>query len=169
MKRYCFDNSGFSNPHETMPEDIPAFAALWEKLTEYVLTGEIAVTSEIYEEMRHIPGAFGECLKDNRSQLLLEVGDASWDSLTYINHYKRMQERYVKFLSEYSHGGSKKTIGLKDLTIISLAKTLGLPVVSMERSAMPSTMKRRIPDICQAESLLHYSFNDFLRLEGIGR
>ncbi len=80
-----------------------------------------------------------------------------------------MQEHYAEFISEYSHGGSKKTIGLKDLTIISLAKTLTLPVVSMEKPVRASShKKRRIPDICDAESVLHYSFIDFLRFEGIG-
>lgn len=98
----------------------------------------------------------------------MEVGDASWDSLTYIKHYKRMQLQYHAHLSEYAHGGSKKTIGLKDLTIISLAKTLGLPVVSMEVTALASPTKRRIPDICAAENVLHHTFNDFLRIEGIG-
>ena len=119
--------------------------------------------------MCHIPGDFGECLNDNQELLLLEVGGASWDALAYIAHYKRMQKEYAPFLSEYSHGGSKKTIGLKDLTIIALAKTLGLPVVSMEKSVLPSDSKRRIPDICQAEEVAHYTFNEFLRLEGIGK
>ena len=169
MKRYCFDNSAFSNPHETMPEDIPAYAALWGQTRDYVLTGQIAVTTEIYQEMCHIPGEFGQCLNDNKELLLMEVGNESWDGLAYIDHYKRMQKQYAAFLSEYSHGGSKKTIGLKDLTIVALAKTLGLPVVSMEKSALPSDTKRRIPDICAAESVPHHSFNEFLRLEGIGK
>lgn len=169
MKRYCFDNSAFSNPHETMPEDIPAYEPLWAHLTEFVLTGQIAVTKEIYDEMCHIPGNFGQCLRDNGELLLLEVGDDSWNSVAYIAHYKRMQKQYEAFISEYAQGGSKKTIGLKDLTIIALAKTLKLPVVSMEKTAMPSETKRRIPDICDAENVLHHTFNDFLRLEGIGK
>jgi hypothetical protein len=168
LKRYCFDNSGFSNPHETMPEDIPIYAPLWGKLQEFVLSGFVAVTWEIYREMCHITGGFGQCINDNKDLLLMEVGDPSWDSLAYIDHYKRMQLRYHAYLSEYAHSGSKKTIGLKDLTIISLAKTLGLPVVSMEVTALPSPIKRRIPDICAEENVLHLNFNEFLRIEGIG-
>lgn len=77
MKRYCFDNSGFSNPHETMPEDIPIYAPLWQKMKDFVLTGEIAATSEIYFQMCKIPGSFGQCLRDNKSLILMEVGDPS--------------------------------------------------------------------------------------------
>jgi len=151
-----------------MPEDIPVFAPLWTDLSDFVRTGAVATTWEIYKEMCHITGEFGRCLKDSRDLILMEVGDGSWDSLTYIRHYKRMQQQYHQFLSEYAHLGSKKTIGLKDLTIISLAKTLALPVVSMEVSALPSPTKRRIPDICSAENVLHLTFNEFLRIEGIG-
>ena len=66
-----------------------------------------------------------------------------------------------------AQSGSAKTICLNDLTIIALAKTLGLPVVSMERlvSEGPGTKKRRIPNICKAEGVEHLSFNDFLRRE----
>lgn len=168
MKRYCFDNSGFSNPHETMPEDIPVYAPLWAELRDYILSGHVATTWEIYQEMCHIPGAFGECLKAQKDNLVMEVGDSSWPFQRYIDHYKRMQLQYHDFISEYAHSGSKKTIGLKDLTIIALAKTLGLPVVSMEVSVLHSPFKRRIPDICTLENVAHHTFNDFLRLEGIG-
>lgn len=151
-----------------MPEDIPAYAPLWRDLRGYVLTGQVATTTEIYQEMCHITGDFGQCLRDNRDLVLVEVGDPPWDSLAYVGHFKRMQLRYHAFISEYAHLGSKKTIGLKDLTIISLAKTLSLPVVSMEVTALPSPTKRRIPDICQEENVLHLTFNEFLRIEGIG-
>jgi Domain of unknown function (DUF4411) len=101
--------------------------------------------------------------------LLMEVGDASWDFEAYIRHYNRMQTAYHAHISEYSHGGSKRTIGLTDMTIVALAKTLDLPVVSMEASVRhQSPDKRRIPDICHAEGLVHYTFNEFLKKEGIG-
>ncbi len=58
---------------------------------------------------------------------------------------------------------------MNDLTIIAMAKTLGLPVVSMEKavSEAPGTKKRRIPNICKAEGVLHLGFNDFLHQEGL--
>ena len=151
-----------------MPEDIPVYAPLWVELTEYVLTGQVATTWEIYQEMCHIPGAFGDCVRANKGLLVMEVGDSTWAFSHYISHYKRMQMQYHGFISEYAHRGSKKTIGLRDLTIIALAKTLGIPVVSMEVSVLHSPSKRRIPDICKLEGVPHHTFNDFLRLEGIG-
>ncbi len=76
-----------------------------------------------------------------------------------------MQDDHKEFISEYT-GGSSKTIGLKDLTIIALGKSLNLPVVSMEiRVRQRSDKKRRIPDICDAEGIKHLSFNDYLRSE----
>lgn len=59
-------------------------------------------------------------------------------------------------------------ICLKGLTAVALAKTLRLPLVSMGSSAAPSPKHKRIPDICQLESVLPYSFNDFLKIEGLG-
>lgn len=151
-----------------MPEDIPIYAPLWAQMRDYVLSDRIATTAEIYGEMCKIAGDFGQCIRDNKALILMEVGDDSWDSATYIAHFKRMQNDHHPFISEYSYGGSKRTIGLKDLTVIALAKTLGIPAVSMEVTALPSPTKRRIPDICAAENVLHHTFNEFLRMEGIG-
>lgn len=57
---------------------------------------------------------------------------------------------------------------MPDLTIIALGRTLGLPVVSMEVTALPSPDKRRIPDICDLEGVVHHTFNEFLKIERIG-
>ncbi|WP_202309797.1 DUF4411 family protein [Mesorhizobium sp. L-8-10] len=163
MRRYCFDTSGISNPLETMPEDI--HKTMWAGFCERVEDGLIGATTEIHDEMCHIPGDVGACLIANKSTIVLEVGE-DWDWRTYIEHAQRMQVDHKDFISEFT-GGSAKTICLNDLTIIALAKTLGLPVVSMERlvSEDPSTKKRRIPNICKAEGVEHLSFNDFLRRE----
>ena len=79
-----------------------------------------------------------------------------------------MQVDHKDFISEFT-GGSARTICLNDLTIIALAKTLGLPLVSMERlvSEEPGSKKRRIPNICNAEGVKHLAFNNFLRREGL--
>ena len=168
MKRYCFDNSGLSNPHETMPEDIPVYAPLWREIMAFIAKGEIATTAEIYGQMCKIRRDLGKCIQDNKGQILLEVGDVSWDFQAYINHFVRMQKAHHAHISEYSHSGSKRTIDLPDLSVIALAKCLELPVVSMEVTAHPSPDKRRIPDICAAEGVVHHTFNDFLRFEKIG-
>jgi hypothetical protein len=39
LKQYCFDTSGLSNPHETMPEHIPAFKALWTGTQDRIIAG----------------------------------------------------------------------------------------------------------------------------------
>lgn len=168
MKRYCIDTSGFSNPHETMPEDIPVYAPLWDQLRAFILTGSVATTPELYFQMCKITGEFGQCLSDNKPLIVMEVGDDSWDFPTYIQHFKRMQVAYHAHISEYSHAGSKRTIDLPDLSIVALARTLNLPVVSMEVTALPSPDKRRIPDICNLEGVAHHTFNEFLRIERIG-
>jgi hypothetical protein len=56
---------------------------------------------------------------------------------------------------------------LNDMSIIALAKCLELPVVSMETRIIDlnSSSKRRIPNICDAEGIVHHTFNEFLRTE----
>ena len=166
MKRYCFDTSGISNPLETMPEDI--HKTMWAGFCVRIEAGHIAATTEIYEEMCHIPGPVGTCIVECKKQIVVEVGENDWDWRTYIGHVQRMQVGHKNFISEFT-GGSARTICLNDLTIIALAKTLGLPLVSMERlvSEEPGSRKRRIPNICNAEGVEHLAFNNFLRREGL--
>jgi len=71
MKKYCFDMSGISNPLEAMPEDI--HRSMWAKIKAIFASGQIAVTKEIYDEMTHIPGSVGDCIRDNEQKLVLEV------------------------------------------------------------------------------------------------
>ena len=167
MKRYCIDMSGLSNPasEDVAPQDI--HLTLWARIHDIIAAGFIAVTEEIYEEMTHIPAPLGDCVKGNKKALLLEVDDDSWDVDTYISHATRMQDDHQKFIREFN-GGGMGTVGLNDISIIALAKTLALPVVSMEkRKAHQSQKKRTIPDICDAEKVTHITFNEFLRSEGI--
>jgi hypothetical protein len=83
MKRYCFDTSGISNPLEAMPEDI--HQSMWGGFkTKCLESAIIAVTQEIYAEMEHIPGTVGQCIRDNKANLIMEVGE-DWDwALTSI-------------------------------------------------------------------------------------
>ena len=159
--------SGLSNPasEDVLPQDI--HVSLWSKIQAIIIDGSIAVTEEIYDELTHIPGDLGECIKEHKAALLLEVGDESWDGETYIAHGIRMQDDHQKFIREFN-GGGKGTVGLNDVSIIALAKTLKLPVVSMEKpKAHASQKKRTIPDICAAENVTHMTFNDLLRAEGV--
>jgi Domain of unknown function (DUF4411) len=165
MKKYCFDTSGISNPLETMPEDI--YDSVWIKVKEIVSLGHIAVTKEIHDEMCHIPGSVGQHIKENKSVMIMEVGDTNWNWSVYVDYAKDIQENNHEFISEYN-GGSPKTICLTDISIIALAKALSLPVVSMEARVVDSTAKkRRIPNICATEAVEHLTFNDFLRRENV--
>lgn len=159
--------SGLSSPLENMPEDI--HAVLWSRIAMIVKNGKFAVTTEIYEELEHLPGPIGDCIKANKDKLLLEIEDSDWDWQTYLAHVERMRGAYAEVISE-NNGNRKNTIGFNDLSIIALAKTLGLPVISSEKklaTAQDSKKRQKIPDICDCEGVLHMSFNDLLRKEGI--
>lgn len=163
MKKHCFDTSGISNPLETMPEDIHESA--WTKIKEKISSGEMAVTREIYDEMTHIVGTVGQCIKDSEAELLLEVGEGDWDYDTYTAEAVRMQDAYAEFIAENT--GKSGTVGLNDISIIALAKTLKLPLVSMEVSVRDSTTRRRIPDICKLEGVQHLTFSEYCRAENL--
>jgi hypothetical protein len=165
MKRYCLDMSGFSNPLQSIPEDI--YVTLWAKLCEMVVAGDFAVTDEVYEELTHIPGDVGQCIKDHKAELVLEVGSGDWDWTSYLEHYDALHGGYEPWI--VGTGGSKVSLSTADLSIVVLAKTLALPVVSMEIpcGTQPGTKSKKIPDVCKAEDVLHMTFNDLLRAEGI--
>lgn len=165
MKKYCFDTSAISNPLETMPEDI--HTSLWAEVRARIAAGIFAVTREIFDEMAHIQGATGECIRANELNLLLEVNDRSWPFERYIEHAARMQIDHARFIRE-NLGDRRGTVGINDISIIALGKCLGLPVVSMEkRKAHQNGKLRQIPDICDSEGICHMTFNEFLRAEWI--
>jgi Domain of unknown function (DUF4411) len=159
--------SGVSTPLEFIPEDI--HPSIWSGVAGLVAAGKFAVTVEIYEELCHLPGPFGECIKANEDNLQMEIEEDSWDWISYLAHYDAMKTKYASVISEYN-GNRKNTVGLKDLTIIALAKTLNVPVVSSEKrlnSLQDSEKRQKIPDICDKEGVEHMTFNDLLRAEGI--
>jgi hypothetical protein len=152
-----------------MPEDVALYRPVWDCVIAAIKSGKIAVTAEIYAELCHITGNVGECIRASKDRMLVEVDDCSWDSATYIFHFNRMRKAHHDWIAEYSMKSPAKTIGLNDLTGVALAKTLKLPIVSMESSAAPSPKHKRIPDICALESVIAYDFNTFLKIEGAGQ
>lgn len=166
MKRYCFDTSGISNPVETLPDDI--YEPIWHGVIRLIEDGSIAVTTEIYDQMHgSIQSLVGECIDRNKANMLLEIGDEDWDHSAYTAVVRAMQIRYRQYIREYI-GGSKRTVDLADISIVALAKSISLPLVSMENSSGNSLKHKKIPDICALEQVEHLSFNKFLRREGIG-
>lgn len=165
MKKYCLDTSGFSNPIQGMPEDI--YVSLWAQICGRIMTGDFAATAEVYDELTHIPGDVGQCIIDHEAEIKLEVGAGDWDFATYIAHFDAVFPKYEPFIN--GTGGSKMSLSIPDLSIVVLAKTLALPVVSMEIACAhnPGSQRRKIPDVCAAENVAHMTFNDLLRAEGI--
>jgi len=148
-----------------MPEDI--FPILWSRICAEIENGKFAANLEIYDELTHLSGSVGECIKRCKSNLVLEIGEGDWDWSDYLSHVERMRVQHKSFISEYN-GNRKFTVGLNDVSIVALAKSLGLPVVSMESvSFQASQVKMRIPQLCAIEDVQHMTFNDLLRLEGI--
>lgn len=128
-------------------------------------SGAIAVNKEVLDEIVYIPSGIGDFVSENSKLILLEVGQSHWDWNSYLEHNTAAQDKYHDYISEFNKN-IKGTIGLNDLSIISLAKILELPLVSMEkRIGKNSPCRRKIPDICDYEGVEHLDFNDFLRRE----
>lgn len=165
MKRYCIDTSAFSNPLMAMPQDI--HVKFWQSIMAKIEMGKLAVTFEIYDELTHLEGEMNDCILGNKDVLLLEVGQAGWNWQDYLNNSTALNLKYKDFISE-NLNNIKGTVGIVDMSIIALAQTLDLPLVSMEKETnLQSDKRRHIPDICKLEGIKHIDFNDFLRLEGI--
>ncbi len=163
-KKYCMDTSALSNPLQAMPPDI--HKSMWAAIVGQIEGGIIAVTSEIYSELLAFDVDMpNNCIADNRKKLLLEVGHASWEWASYARLLSHLLDKYHDYLSE-NQNNSRKTICKNDLTTIALAKSLVLPMVSMENKIAPRAIQKlRIPDVCEREQVEHMWFNDFLRNE----
>lgn len=164
MKAYCIDTSGLSNPLGNMPEDI--HPSLWKAVAGIVLSGKLAATAEVYKELTHITGDIGACINAGKSSLQLEVDDSSWDGMQYLAHATRMQIAHAAVIRE-NHSGRKTTVGLNDISIIALGRSLGLPVVSSEVPRPANSTWKSIPCICRLEGVEHLTFNEMLRRERV--
>lgn len=164
-KKYCVDTSGFSTPHEQLPYDL--FGPIWDGVMRVIELGGIAVTTEIFEEMLSIPDEIGHCIGQSKESMVLEIGSGTWDWQRYVSINTDLLKKHEHVISEYS-GGSPKTVCVNDMSIIALAKSLGLPVVSSESYVNDKKAKKQhIPNICEKEEIEHLTFNEFLRREGI--
>jgi Domain of unknown function (DUF4411) len=163
MPKYCVDTSGLSHPYEEIPEDI--HPSLWKRVRGTIAAGHVAVTEEIFDEITKIRGGLGDYLDKKKALILHEVTKGDWNWQQYLKHANNMELAYKPYIREFC-GGSAKTICISDISIIALAKTLKLPVLSMEKPVDKNSKKRHIPDICAAESITHVSFNEFCRKEG---
>lgn len=149
-----------------MPEDI--YKTLWQNVVAKVESGIFCWNQEIADEMSSIYGMIGDALKSCNRSCCYELGKGDWDWRAYIKTNNLWKGQFRQFISEYN-GNRKNTIGLNDLSIVALAHTLGLPVMSMEAPNLgqPSQTKIRIPDLCEKVDVEHLNFNDVCRKEGI--
>jgi hypothetical protein len=159
MKKYCFDTSGISNPLEFMPEDIHGW--MWNRMIEFIQSGAVAVTKEIYDEMIHIGGRIGDCIRKNEDMMVLEVNKGDWGWEVYTRHVAEMQQRHHHFISEYN-GGSRRTICLNDLSMLigltpkatscSMRGERSIPPCSPRRSCSPATISRSLAPCLSSRS-----------------
>lgn len=149
-----------------MPEDI--YVTLWAAVRERIKAGVFCWNAEIAKELESIDGQTGQCIKDCTDAMCFEIGVGDWDWQAYIAHVERCRVQYRQYISEYN-GNRKRTVGLNDVSIVCLAKTLGLPILNMEapNRHQGSDSRMRIPDLCIAEGVEPYDFVRFLRSEGI--
>jgi hypothetical protein len=147
-----------------MPDDI--FYSLWTEVVRVIESGVLCWNVEIAEELKSIPGRVGACLSGCK-ECCYEVDKDNWPVQEYLENVERMREFYRQYIAEYNN--RKSTVSLNDVSIVALGKTLKLPVISMEAPNPSgwSTVRMRIPALCEAESVMHLEFNDFLRREGI--
>jgi hypothetical protein len=149
-----------------MPEDL--YGPVWIKVIGLVRAGIFCCNAEIAEQYMHIEGAVGDCLREHIPTMLYEIGRPHWDWNGYVSHFNRMKVVYQAFISEYN-GNRKNTVDVSDVSLVALAKTLCLPVVSMEGfdRGEGSAKKMRIPRLCDCEGVDHKTFNELLRTERV--
>ncbi|MEQ9814436.1 MAG: DUF4411 family protein [Azospirillaceae bacterium] len=166
MHKYCLDTSGISNPVMEMPETI--YVSLWGQVVKLIHGHIFCWNYEISVELKSVYGVAGDALKSCNGECCFEVGVGDWGWEEYLAWVESWRKKYNDYISEYN-GGRKNTISLNDLSIVALAKTLGRPVVSMEKRNLgpPSATKMRIPDLCDREGVDHLNFNEFLIAEGV--
>lgn len=149
-----------------MPEDI--HTTLWPNVISKIEAEIFCWNVEIAEEMNSIEGSVGTALNGCNGSCCFEVDKGDWDWQSYVEINNAWRDDFRQYISEYN-GNRKNTIGLNDLSIVALAHTLELPMVSMESPNLGqlSETKLRIPDLCNMVGVIHYNFTQLCRIEGI--
>lgn len=166
MPRYCLDTSGITNPLLDMPPDV--HVTLWHEIMRLIQEGVFCWNMEIWIELSpSVSGEIGECLALSNELVCFEVGIGDWPWQKYLKNVELIRAKYKDYISEYN-GNRKGTISLNDCSIVCLAKTLDLPVMSMEKpNRQPSKKRIRIPELCEREGIMHYDLTELLRAEDI--
>lgn len=165
-KRYCFDTSAFSTPLEQMPVEI--HRRFWANVVSFLELGEFAMTEEVFDEAAVIKAPIGSTIASVKRDVIYRLGETHWDSAAFAHHFDHCRIEYRQFIHEYNGLKKAQTVGLTDVGIVCLAKTMSLPLVSSEVPLKgPSPKKLKIPDLCGKLKVEHLTFNEFLIAESI--
>jgi len=152
---YCIDtNVILSFLSETDDEFYGAdiFKEQWHQIEQRIQSGEIVAPREVERELgRHAKkrAKVGPWLKTRR-YMFCDVDSAQ------LEFAKRVVNKYP------AYGRDNNYLG--DLTVISLAGSRGLAVISLEQPVQQSGQKRpKIPNVCNEFGITHLSVSGFLR------
>src|SRR5712692_6873678 len=143
---YAFDTSAFLH----VPK-LPNQNLAWDTIEALVQADRLKTVIEVMDEIQRLDDAIYGRLRVYRDLLVYR------DSLTLIPECRRIVNKYPKMCRP------RAARNVADPWVIALAKTLGLVVVSGEETA--SEMGKKMPDVCKAENLKHYSLAQFLKAE----
>ena len=155
----------YDSPRVNAPD---VHVTLWKVILEHTERGTFCWTEQIWQQLKLIQDSrILDCLNHCNRSACLRVGEINWPDQLYLDHLERIQDTYRDYISELNEK-RKRTIDLVDCSIVSLAVTLNLPVLSMEKPIGPSsTIRLKIPDLCAREDVQHYDLTGFFRTEGI--
>ena len=165
MKKFVLDTSGLSKPIQDMPPH--RHKRLWNCIKQSIGNGVFATTEEVFEEeMLLLPDGIGAYMADNRSSIVLDFGDPYVNWNDYVITANEMQILYRES-TQRTLQGRTDTVGIKDISVVALAKVLNLPLVSEAALIHDTsqTYKRKIPNVCAEYSVKHLSFNEFIDAE----
>lgn len=166
MTNYCLDTSGVSKPWLELP--VRVFPTLWLKVWDRIENDCFCWNDEIAQEIDRLDDPLRKKLKSREHVCRFRNDSTLWPYGNYSNLILEWERKYSQYIQE-NHGNRTGTIGRADLSIVALAKTLTLPIVSMERpnTSSPSKTKIRIPELCKRENITHLNFVEFLEAEGV--
>ncbi len=134
--KYVFDNSPLSALFRNYYRD--RFPSLWESFDTMIAEGEITSTREVLREIENIGGEVAIWASDNKGLFVTPTAEEA-EFVTEIYKVAHFQQNIER--QKILRGGQNA-----DTFLIARAKTLGIPVVTMEKYKEHSV---KIPNICE--------------------
>lgn len=145
---YCVDSSGWLDGFQrNYPPDV--FPTLWTKLDQFVASGQIISSEEVYVELEKKSDELHDWIKA-RKQIVIPLEES-------------IQRRAAELLSEFPRlVDTLKHRSQADPFVIATAIEHNAIVVTGE-ILTGNLLKPRIPDVCKAKSVRCISFLDMMR------